>query len=96
MLELLLFLVAPGAFVGLVAGIMARQGLAAVVNRTLAGAVGGGVLSLVAVNTLDWSDGEPAQIYGIWAIISAVGALLILVLHRLMRRGSSAEHRPQS
>jgi uncharacterized membrane protein YeaQ/YmgE (transglycosylase-associated protein family) len=85
MVELLLFMVAPGAVVGLVAGIMARHGLAAVVNRILAGAVGGGVLSFVAANTLDWSDGEPAQIYGIWALISAVGALLVLGLFRLVR-----------
>jgi hypothetical protein len=43
------------------------------------------VLSFVAANTLDWSDGEPAQIYGIWALISAVGALLVLGLFRLVR-----------
>lgn len=96
MVELLLFMVAPGAFVGLVGGIMARHGLAAVVNRILAGAVGGGVLSLVAANTLDWSDGEPAQIYGIWAVISAVGALLVLGLFRLVRGRSSVEQPPQS
>ena len=85
MLEILLVLVAPGALVGLVAGLVARQGLAAVLERILVGSIGGGLLAYFLVTQLDFSDGDARQTYMIWAIFSAVGALLVLGLYRLVR-----------
>ena len=49
------------------------------------GSIDGGLHAYFLITQLDFSDGDPGQTYMIWAIFSAVGALLVLGLYRLVR-----------
>ena len=79
----LLILVVPGLLAGLLVGLISRR---RVVEKIVLGAVGGAALTYLAINTLDFSDGDSFIIYQIWSIFSLVGGFLLIAIFSGVRR----------